>query len=196
LKEKTYNAFKRIESFSELCTFLASNPPVFRVAYSWPGDVERDDDFERVCRAVYACKFLTFGVDECDQFMGPNFLPRHLDMLVSLGRHRDLSFIGASRRPKEIHPLIRAQASEIHSFQQTEPLDLDWCYQVMGEQTERLPTLPPFYALVWRDGDASKKTLDKTAESEVVSESDGDRSQEVDCPPIPPPDPAPTKQEV
>jgi len=152
LKEKTYNEFSRIEGFPALCRFLATNPAIFRVAYSWDGTAPRELDFERVCEAVFCCRGLTFAVEEVDQYCNSSFLPRHLDMIVSLGRHRDLSVWVASRRPKEIHPLIRSQANQVVSFAQTEPADLEWSRQVIGDLSADLPGLKKYRSLTWKDG--------------------------------------------
>lgn len=152
LKEKTYDEFQRVEDFPALCRVLAQDPPMFRIAYSWNGLAAREVDFERVCEAVYCSHGMTFAVEEVDQFSAPTYLPRHLDMLVSLGRHRDLSVWVASRRPKEIHALIRSQANRVVSFSQTEPADLEWSRQVVGDLAGRLPSLKKFEHVTWEDG--------------------------------------------
>lgn len=152
LKEKAYDEFTRIEGFPALCRFLASNPAIFRVAYSWDGTSSREIDFERVCQAVYCCRGITFAIEEVDQFCNAAYLPVSLDLIVSLGRHRDLSVWVASRRPKEIHPLIRSQANQVVSFAQTEPADLEWSRQVIGEMADRLPGLKKRESMTWNDG--------------------------------------------
>src|SRR5207247_1575721 len=90
-------------------------------------------------------------VDEVDLFTSSNFLPRHLDMIVSLGRHRGVRFFGASRRPQDIPPLIRAQAGRIISFIQTEPRCIEWLRQVMGDAALQVRRLQRFKALEWDD---------------------------------------------
>lgn len=151
LREPTYDKFTRIGSFPELCKFLAANPAVFRVAYSWDGVASHEVDFDRACRAAYACRRLTFAVDEVDLFTSPSYIPRPFDRLVSLGRHRELSVWVATRRPKEVHPLIRSQANMVVSFAQTEPADLEWSRQVMGSGADRLPALRLYERVVWTD---------------------------------------------
>jgi len=151
LHEPTYDEFSRMDKFPELCKFLSSNPAIFRVAYSWDGIAPHELDFDRVCRAVYACRRMTFAVDEIDLFTSPSFLPRSLDKVVSLGRHRELSIWVATRRPKEVHPLIRSQANRVLSFAQTEPADLDWSRQVMGDMADSLPSLKQYESRCWHD---------------------------------------------
>jgi YD repeat-containing protein len=156
LHEPTYDAFRRVNDFGRLVDVLNEDAAIFRVAYSWQGRLSREEDFDYVCRAVYGSHDLLFAVEEIDLFCSPQSMPRYLDMIISLGRHRGLSFVCASRRPKEIHPLIRSQANEIISYTQTEPGDLEWCQQVMGHDlASRLPELPPFESIVWRDSAAA-----------------------------------------
>ena len=151
LHEKTYDEFTRVDRFDELCKILLSNPPIFRIAFTWDGTAGHELDFDRVCRAVYACRSLVFCVDEIDQFVSPMFIPRQLDKIVSLGRHRELSLWVATRRPKEIHPLIRSQVNQVVTFTQTEKADVDWMRQVMGDQALQAHELAPYQALTWTD---------------------------------------------
>lgn len=150
LAHPDYDEFHRISSFPELCRFLASNPPVFRVAYTWDGEsVDQEEDFDRVCRAVYLCRNLVFAVEEVSEFCSPSFLPRPLRRIVALGRHPGISFYCTSQVPSQVHSLIRSQASRIISFTQIEPVHLAWCRAVMGEWANALPELPRHHAVDW-----------------------------------------------
>ena len=153
LHEPAYDEFRRIDKFPELCKLLIENPPIFRVAYSWDGVAEHETDFDRACHAVFACRGLTFAVEEVEMFTSPSFIPKSLRKIVSLGRHRELSLWIATRRPKEVHPLIRSQANRVVSFSQSEPADLEWCRQVMGDMTDGLPQLDPnkHQSVTWYD---------------------------------------------
>lgn len=163
LGEPTYGSFPSVDSFPSLLAALENPAPLLRVNYIWDGRMGREKDFEFVCQAVYEKGDCVFAVDEVDLFTSPNFLPRHLDRIVSLGRHRNIRFFCATRRPKEIPPLIRAQAGTIISFRQTEPLDLEWCQQVMGEEAGRLPTLGQYKPVVWSDNE-TPQALDTSSE--------------------------------
>jgi len=151
LHEKTFDEFTRIDKFDALCKLLLSNPPIFRVAFTWDGVAEPDVDFDRVCRAVYACQNLVFAVEEVDQFTSPSFIPRDLRKIVSLGRHRELSVWVASRRPKEIHPLIRSQCNMVVTFTQHEQADIDWLRQAIGDQALTAKDLPWHESITWTD---------------------------------------------
>lgn len=151
LGEPTYGEFPCVGSFPALLSSLSSRSAILRLNYVWDGRLDRERDFEFVCQAVYEAGNVVFAVDEIDLFCSGVFVPRHLDRIVSLGRHRNIKLYCATRRPKEIPPLIRAQAGTVISFRQTEPLDLEWCKQVMGDDAENLPTLRQFEPFVWDD---------------------------------------------
>jgi hypothetical protein len=164
LHEAAYDDFHRIDDIGDLADRLIANPPIIRLAYTWNGKAARDVDFDRVCAAVYCCRNLVFAIDEVDLFCSPNFTPRHLDMIVSLGRHRGLSVYCATRRPKEIPATIRAQAARVISFRQSEPADLEWCRQVMGAMADRLPGLAEYQRLTWDDRDPLDNGADPVVE--------------------------------
>ena len=155
LGEPEYSRFETVGSFPELVRALKTPRTFLRLNYIWDGRLEREADFEYVCQAAYETGKLTFAVDEVDTYCAPNFLPRHLDRIVSLGRHRDINFWCATRRPKEIPPLIRAQATRVVSFVQHEAADIEWCRQVMGDDAFTLPNLGRYKALDWQDGQVS-----------------------------------------
>jgi len=149
---REHNDWTRIESFSELCTSLAGNPPIYHFVHSWDGVLAPTDHFDFVTRAILSCRETVLVVEEIGLYVNPHMLPNPLAMLVGQGRHRGLGLICTSQTPKQVNPFIRSQASRIVSFNQTEPAHIDWCGAVMGECAELLPSLPPYHALDWTPG--------------------------------------------
>ena len=149
----------RVGNFAELCGRLSKSHKVFSIAYNGKEQRPRAEDFDLFCRAAYACTSIAVAVDEIDLHINSQWMPESLDNLVSLGRHRDISLYCATRRPKEIHPLIRSQAHQVISYQQTEPADLEWCRAVMGDKAEGLPTLGLHEAIVWNDTEYLTKSV-------------------------------------
>lgn len=156
LGESTY-PYESIKSIPELCDRLAGAPRRLAVAYRGV-ELPLEEDFDSFCRAVWATGDLTIGIDEIDMMSSPTFMPFSLERLVSLGRHRAISVWCVTRRPYLVHPLIRSQAVEIVSFRQTEPRDVAWCREAMGDEAEELPRLAEFQAHVWRDASLSEST--------------------------------------
>jgi hypothetical protein len=152
LGDPEFDKYRRIERFPDLCRFLAGNPAIFRVVYQWQTDVTQEEDFDRVCEAVYACRNVVFVVEEVAVFCNPNLIPIPLRKIVALGRHRSLSLYCTSQTPPQIHNLIRSQAHQIVSFNQTEPGHVSWCRAVMGEAADYLPGLRPHHSVSWDRG--------------------------------------------
>lgn len=105
-------------------------------------------------------------VEEISLYCSPSHIPRPLAKIISLGRHKGLSFYCTSQTPKQINILIRSQASEIISFAQTEPAHIDWCRQVMGADADKLNQLQRYHCLQWTPEqsiirDANFNPLDK-----------------------------------
>lgn len=157
LRERAYEKYQALESFDDLCTVLGENTTVLRARYSPTGDVPIQQDFDRVCEAVLESRGFVFAVEEIDLVSSPRRMPHPLERIVSIGRHYDLSLYAASRRPHAIHPHIRAQAHQITTFIQTEPRDIKWLQEVMGERALGVPRLGRFKSIDWRDDSPTTK---------------------------------------
>ncbi len=72
----------------------------------------------------------TIVIEEIDRFCSPYWIEPRLDRLVRYGRHKNISIIGVSRRPVEIHRNLTANANEIISFRMIEPNDLKYFRQI------------------------------------------------------------------
>lgn len=152
LGDPDFDSYRRVSSFPDLCKLLLSNPAIFRVAYSWPTDTDQEEDFERVCEAAYACRNIVLVVEEVATFSNANYLPHALRKIVALGRHRALGMFCTSQTPPQVHNLIRSQAHQIISFNQTEPGHIAWCRAVIGPQADHLPYLKPHFSVCWDRG--------------------------------------------
>jgi DNA helicase HerA-like ATPase len=72
----------------------------------------------------------TIIIEEIDRFCSPHYIDERLSYLVRYGRHKNLSLIGISRRPKEIHKHLTANANYIISFRMHEPNDLKYFREI------------------------------------------------------------------
>ena len=172
LMEDCYSKFQQIEKFEELCKEITRD--TYRISYRGNDGLSMEEDFDYCTRLCFATGNMTFAVDEIDLHSSPISLSQPLEEMISLGRHRNVDFYCASRRPYLIHPLIRSQANRIYSFQQTEPRDLKWCSEVMSPNTlEQLPRLPFFKFIEWNDGDNvthKDESLTETDEESTIDE--------------------------
>ena len=129
------DGFESIRDYQTLLTRLKENKPFFRLSYRGVNDgSDMETDFDFCCRAVLACRDINFAVEEIGLHSNSWKMPNSLQSIVSAGRHRGISFYCTSQRASNVHPLIRALSTSIISFKQTEPRDLQWLEEVMGEE--------------------------------------------------------------
>lgn len=150
LWEDTYDSYGECAGFTGLCDLLLKNGAYFRVRYRDIRAGGFQADFERCCRAIECANSLVFAVEEIEQFSSPHYLPRELERIVALGRHRELSLFCTTRRPPSLHPLIRSQAHQVISFRQHEPRDVTWLREFCGEEASKQVTqLKNFKYIRW-----------------------------------------------
>lgn len=150
--------------------FLAerlSSSSRFRVMYQ-PLSGDLQEHFEAVTQMA-----LTFGrlgpgliyaIDEVDRFCdnGRLKVPKQkagepsrdpaLKDLINYGRHRKVSAICTSRRPAQVARELTSQCAEIRCFRTTEPRDIRYFADIMGDTAaNKLPSLGQYQYLRWTD---------------------------------------------
>ena len=85
-----------------------------------------DEYYNQLFTFLFGFRQFTLMVDECDMFARHNSILQSFRRFLSYGRHREIDLILMSRRPYDLHALVRSQADEIITFQQKEPRDLDY----------------------------------------------------------------------
>ncbi len=85
-----------------------------------------DEYYDQLFQFVFNYRKFTLMVDETDMFARHNSILLSFRRLLSYGRHREIDLILMSRRPYDLHALVRSQADEVISFQQKEPRDLQY----------------------------------------------------------------------
>jgi hypothetical protein len=95
---------------------------------------------------------LIYAVDEVDKFCSASFVPQSLKDLINYGRHRKISMICTSRRPAQVARELTSQCAEIRCFRTTEPRDIRYFADIMGDTAaNKLPTLGEYQYLKWTD---------------------------------------------
>jgi hypothetical protein len=72
--------------------------------------------FDYICGIVLATGDMTLIVDEVDQYQTSHYIPPNFKKILKIGRHHGINIIMIARRPKEINPLLRSQASRFIIF--------------------------------------------------------------------------------
>lgn len=165
-----YNEFPGLhfEEFDDMVLYLDrigafKNQHVpFRVSYS-PRIVEYPLMFE----TALAVKNCWLFLEEADRFGDPQTCWQY-DEVITRGRHDLISIYALSVRPPKLPIDLRAQATSLISFRQTEPADIKWIAEKVGDLAYELqnlpgpPQSPPFPFLEW-DGVNGARIVDVKA---------------------------------
>jgi hypothetical protein len=107
------------------------------------------DYFDNICDIVFTMGNVAFFVEEIGLFVSPLSMPFNLANIIQRGRHKNVEFFGINQRPFGIPRLLTSQAKEIISFRQREPRDIDYFREFIGEEAEKILTLPKYHYLKW-----------------------------------------------
>lgn len=87
------------------------------------------ENFDTLCLILLnKYKHITFVIDELDLFDSSNPLSNsdNFKQLLHIGRHKDISLVGITRRCHEISRLFTSQIRGLFCFRTTEPRDLKY----------------------------------------------------------------------
>lgn len=118
----------------------------FRLIYQ---PLQPDEEFSNICDLVYECGNMVFIVEEIDRFSDSTHLPLEFANIVQRGRHRDITLIAISQRPYRVNRTLSSQVKELYTFQQSEPRDIDFISEFIGQDLDRVRTLPIYNYLHW-----------------------------------------------
>lgn len=104
----------------------------FRIAYQ-PMHEDMNEAFSYFMRAVWATEDCVAVVDEVDAISTPLSVPDPLRRCINYGRHQRIDLICAARRAAEVPRSLTAQADEIVSFNQSEPIDQQYLKRYVSQ---------------------------------------------------------------
>ncbi|MGE5476173.1 MAG: hypothetical protein ACM3Q1_05930 [Bacteroidales bacterium] len=143
------------DNHAELVELVAAKG---RVRICWRGVMTGGEAaFEWANRCAWAAEDMFVVWDEVDRFVTPAQMPPIADNVVQAGRHRGLHVIACSRRPYRMNRTLSALATRMAVFRSTEPRDLRYFAELMGEAAKGIPTLRDYHALDWTEGGTSIK---------------------------------------
>jgi len=125
----------------------------FRIVYQ---PLQPDIEFDYICTLVWACSKkgngVIFVVEEVDRFSDSTHLSTAFANIVQRGRHRDITLIAISQRPYRVNRTLSSQVKELYTFQQSEPRDIDFLSEFLGQDVERIRELPLYTYIYWNEG--------------------------------------------
>ena len=71
-------------------------------------------------------------IEEADIYQSPQWIEPEISNLIKRGRHKNISLVFITRRPRELNRIVSSQADIIYTFQQREPGDLEWLKKWAG----------------------------------------------------------------
>lgn len=136
--------------------------PAWRVA--WRGTIGAHgkeavtDAWEWMNRVALAAGDCLVIWDEVDICVPDGRLPPHGYRIVNAGRHSGVRLFACARRPYRLPRDLSANANRIVAFRTTEPRDLKYLAEIMGQDAARqLPGLEGRAALDWTEGHVKQK---------------------------------------
>jgi hypothetical protein len=94
--------------------------------------------------------------EEVDLFSPRGALPPYGRALVNSGRHDGVRLIACARRPLRVSRDLTASATRIVCFQTTEPRDVRYLEEFIGEAAKQVRTLAQWHALDWREREGAR----------------------------------------
>lgn len=110
-------------------------------------------EIEWLALAVFALGDLTFVIEEIDSICTPFDIPPPMQAIIQRGRHKNIELIGVTPAPFGIHRDLTRQAKDIFIFRTSEPRDIQYLRQLLGERIEaKLAALEQYEFVHWSDG--------------------------------------------
>lgn len=124
-------------------------------------------DFPRVCRILnllgeHIQKEIYFVTEEVDIYCSATSIEPEFQNTISRGRHYNINLIGLSQRPYNINRLLTSQAKIIYTFNHSEPRDILYLKNYIGDEAEKVRTLPKYTCLKYENGIIEIKNLNLT----------------------------------
>ncbi len=120
------------------------------------------EDFPVLCAYAQALGRCTVVIEEADRpgLCGAPVDPELME-LITRGRHAGVSLVAVTGRPTNLAVDLRARATRVIAFAQTEPDVLTWLRQSCGFDPEAIRTLQPleYYAWTLAEGVSRKIVL-------------------------------------
>lgn len=115
-----------------------------------PAD-ELADAFKEVAEVISTTGRLTFMADEVGEYS--DIAAGTLNSLATQSRHYEAALVLVAQRMTQIPKTARTQASQLHTFLQSNPEDLDALVKLTGDRdfAARVSRLPRRKHLTWRD---------------------------------------------
>jgi hypothetical protein len=122
----------------------------FRIIYQ---PLDPDGEFETVAQLVWRCGNLTLLIEEVDRYARPLAMCLPFKEIIQRGRHQNIALIGVTQRPHGVDRLLTSQAKRMCIFNTSEPRDVEYFKDVVGDLVAgKIAELKQYEFVEWIDG--------------------------------------------
>lgn len=127
------------ESFVDFCDYLQTHS-TFKAICRFPSF----EDYELGLQAVYIKTNIFLVLEEITVFANERYISPGLDSIIRFGRHKQVHLLAITQRCANVPKLLTSQMDMLICYKQTEPRDLQYLSQVVGERAFDLPELDEY----------------------------------------------------
>lgn len=139
-----HNSLKALycHSIKELAPAIRNVPYIVFQPYDASGAV-----FNECCRLCYLKGNITLIIDEIGRYTTTSYIPKWLDMVLRMGRSRNVCLILCSQRPRFINNTIISECENFLIFRLNLESDRNKLKAIVGDEIEKISAAPKFTAL-------------------------------------------------
>lgn len=146
-------------------------------------DFDVEEIFDAFENQVFACGNLGLVVDESSLLQSPNYMNRHLERVIRMGRHQDIRVWITQHSPRDSFRTMRSLPTSQVFFKLTDSADLEKCAEYTSkEAAARVHDLGPFCFLEWTPDASSYAVHTDPASWKISEERPRDESEEREIP--------------
>jgi hypothetical protein len=122
----------------------------FRIIYQ---PLDPDGEFPIIATYVLRCGNVTLLIEEVDRYARPLAMCQQFKEIVQRGRHNNIALIGVTQRPPGVDRLLTSQAKKMCIFNTSEPRDIEYFKDVIGDTVAaKIEQLKQYEYVEWLDG--------------------------------------------
>jgi DNA helicase HerA-like ATPase len=142
-------------------------------------DFDVEEIFDQFEDRVWEAGNLAFVVDESSLLQSPNYINRHLERMIRLGRHRDIVLFITQHSPRDSFRTMRSLPTSQVFFKLTDADDLKKVGEISSpEAAARVHELAPFCFLEWNPDASSYAVHTDPASWKISDERPRDDAEE------------------
>jgi hypothetical protein len=142
------DAFEGVDDELDEYFTQAWRAKTFACSFAPAEDLE--EEFEEICRLVYAYGRMLFVVEEAPLVLKAGYMPPAFGRIVRTGRHRQIDLLWTAQRASEVARTLTSATDIWIFYSQTEPRDLDAIAERCGREiADQVAVLGLHDSFIW-----------------------------------------------